>query len=101
MRSVFLQGVLVETLNLKTALFFLVFLPQFADPTRGPVKGQMLMLGGCFIILAIIYDGSIGLLSGMLGGWLRDSARFLRAQRYASGSIYAFLAAQTTLGGAV
>lgn len=101
LRSVFLQGVLVETLNLKTALFFLVFLPQFADPKRGPVEGQMLMLGGLFIALAVVHDGLVGLLSGMLGGWLRDSTRFLRAQRYVSGSIYGFLAVQTTLSGAV
>jgi threonine/homoserine/homoserine lactone efflux protein len=40
------DSVLVEVLNPKTALFFVAFLPQFADPAAGwPVWAQLLALG--------------------------------------------------------
>ena len=42
----FRQSVLVELLNPKTALFFVAFLPQFADPAAAlPVWTQLLILG--------------------------------------------------------
>jgi threonine/homoserine/homoserine lactone efflux protein len=96
-KPIFLQGVLVEALNPKTAIFFIAFLPQFADPARGPVEAQILMLGALFILLAIFNDGLIGLLAGSLGERLRTSARVLAAQRYVAGSVYLSLATFTTL----
>src|SRR5258705_7458303 len=41
----FREGIVVEALNPKTAAFFLAFLPQFVDPTAGPVWLQFLLLG--------------------------------------------------------
>src|SRR5690242_2030640 len=43
----FTQGVVVNVLNPKTAIFFLAFLPQFVDPRRGPVAVQIVVLGAC------------------------------------------------------
>jgi threonine/homoserine/homoserine lactone efflux protein len=37
----FRQGVVTEALNPKTALFFVSFLPQFAQPHAGPLAAQL------------------------------------------------------------
>src|SRR5262249_29318917 len=42
---IFRESILVEVLNPKTALFFLAFLPQFADFSAGPLAPQLLLLG--------------------------------------------------------
>jgi len=51
----------------------LAFLPQFADPQQGPLPQQILVLGGIFIAATIMVFGSIALLAGMLGNWLKRS----------------------------
>jgi threonine/homoserine/homoserine lactone efflux protein len=84
----FRQGVIVNVLNPKTALFFLAFLPQFVDPARGSVPLQMIMLGTIFVLLGLTTDGSYALLAGTFGGWLKTSTAYLRAQRYVAGSVY-------------
>ena len=98
-QRIFAQGVLVSALNPKTALFFLAFLPQFVDPDRGAVAGQILILGGVFISLAVCTDGLYALSSGTLGGWLRHNLGFLRAQRLFAGTVYIGLGLTTALTG--
>src|SRR5215207_5097161 len=45
---VYWQGLVVNLLNPKTALFFFAFLPQFVNPNKGNVTGQTLLLGVLF-----------------------------------------------------
>jgi threonine/homoserine/homoserine lactone efflux protein len=99
---VFSQGVVVNTLNPKTALFFLAFLPQFVDPSRGAAWTQILLLGATFVILALCSDGLYALLSGTAGGWLRrkiEGASFRRGQRFISGGILIALGAVAAVSG--
>ncbi len=84
----FRQGVLVATLNPKTALFFFAFLPQFVDPSRGSVSLQLLTLGCIFVAMAIFTDSIYALLAGTAGQLLKGTGFFLRAERYVIGSVY-------------
>src|SRR6202044_410317 len=64
LRRVFVQGVVVEALNPKTALFFFAFLPQFVNPARGQVSLQFLALGMLFTLLGFISDSIWTLTAG-------------------------------------
>lgn len=100
--GVFWQGVIVDLLNPKVALFFLAFLPQFVDPAAGSAWLQILLLGLTFSIVGLCTDSLYALLSGTAGGWLRrrcESASFRRGQRYFSGSIYLALGAAAAISG--
>ncbi|MBI4278374.1 MAG: LysE family translocator [Armatimonadetes bacterium] len=99
LRLIFSQGFLVNALNPKTALFFLAFLPHFADPARGYVAVQILFLGGVFVSLAICSDSTYAVLAGTLGSRLRAQGRFLRAQRYVAAAVYIALGITAALAG--
>jgi threonine/homoserine/homoserine lactone efflux protein len=93
-RRVFTQGVVVNVLNPKTALFFLAFLPQFVDRDR-TVWTQIAVLGLCWIALGLMSDGAYALAGGTIGGFIR---RRRRAVRYASGGIFVGLGAVAATG---
>jgi threonine/homoserine/homoserine lactone efflux protein len=61
--------------NPKVSIFFLAFLPQFADPGRGSLTLQMLLLGGVFIVSTLMVFGTIALLAGSIGQWLNRSPK--------------------------
>jgi len=69
----FRQGVLVDLLNPKTALFFLAFLPGFVERGQGPVAMQVAMLGCCFVVLATLTDGAYALASARISRRVRGS----------------------------
>ena len=89
----FRQGLLVDALNPKTAMFFLAFLPQFIDPGAGSVAAQTLVLGLCFVVLATLSDGAYALLAGLAAERLRG-----RGLKRVSGGAYVGLGALTALG---
>jgi threonine/homoserine/homoserine lactone efflux protein len=99
LRTVFNQGVVVNVLNPKTALFFLAFLPQFVDPEAGSVALQTALLGAVFVVLALMSDSAYALLAGTLGTTLRRNVGFLRAQRWVSGSVFVGLGLATAVSG--
>jgi threonine/homoserine/homoserine lactone efflux protein len=92
----FWQGVLVNALNPKTAIFFLAFLPQFVDPARGAVAFQVAVLGFVFISIALVSDSVWGLAAGTFGPRLRTRVR-QRVQRWGSGSVFVALGIGTAL----
>jgi threonine/homoserine/homoserine lactone efflux protein len=99
LRQVFFQGVVVNVLNPKTALFFFAFLPQFVDPARGSVAIQIFTLGLIFAAMGLMSDGMYALLAGSIGGWLKRNPTFMRRQRYLTGGIYIALGLSAALAG--
>lgn len=91
------QGVMTEVLNPKTALFFLSFIPQFVNHT-GQVFAQFIVLGTISVTLNTAADVVVTLLAGPLGRRIRNSARFRRRQRTATGVVMIGLGAYLALG---
>jgi threonine/homoserine/homoserine lactone efflux protein len=89
----FRQGLLVDALNPKTAMFFLAFLPQFIDPAAGAVATQTLVLGLTFVALATLSDGAYALLASAAAARMRGGSRLRRA----SGAAYIGLGALVAL----
>jgi threonine/homoserine/homoserine lactone efflux protein len=87
LRRVYVDGIVVNVLNPKTALFFMAFLPQFVDPSRGPIWTQTLVLGLLFIALGCLSDGMYALAGAQAGRWLRGRQGAGRSGRYAEGAI--------------
>lgn len=91
-RSALAQGAVVNVLNPKVALFFLAFLPPFIDPRRGPVAGQVLLLGLLYLLLGMCSDGAYALAASAVAKRLRRRAgerdRLVRRGRVASGIVY-------------
>lgn len=85
-QGAFRQGILTEVLNPKTALFFLSFIPQFIAPARGHVFLQFVLLGALSVILNTAADLIVVALAAPLERKLKNSARFRRGQRVASGA---------------
>lgn len=98
-RRLFTEGFVVNVLNPKTAVFFLAFLPQFADPARGPVAPQIILLGLIWILLGVVSDGGYALLAAALSGWIRRSRRIARRLDVGSGLVYLGLGAAAALTG--
>jgi threonine/homoserine/homoserine lactone efflux protein len=97
---VFSQSVLVQVLNPKVALFFLAFLPQFVDPSRGAAWTQVVVLGATLAFLGLFTDGLYALLGGTAAGWIRNRGPGLRrAGRYVTGGIYIALGAVAAVSG--
>ena len=93
----FTDGVVVSVFNPKIAVFFLAFLPQFVDPSRGPITHQVLLLGIIYVGLALITDGAYALLAGSLRHWLGGRIMQGPLPRYLSGGVYMGLGVNAAL----
>ena len=98
LRRVYVDGVIVNVLNPKVALFFLAFLPQFLDPSR-PVSGQVVTFGLVLIAIGLTSNVAYALAADALGGWLRRRPGFARRQGMVVGGIYLTLGAAAALTG--
>jgi threonine/homoserine/homoserine lactone efflux protein len=86
------RGIIMNVTNPKVSIFFLAFLPQFADPQRGSISLQMVALGGIFIMATILVFGAVALIGGVLGEWLNRSARAQKFVNWVAGTVFVGLA---------
>ena len=98
--NLFGQGVLVNLLNPKTALFFLAFLPQFVDPSRGHATLQILELGVLFSLTGWMSDSVWALLAGTFAAKIRGNVRLRRTQRNVAGGALIALGLASAFSGA-
>ena len=95
----FTDGVIVSIFNPKIAMFFIAFLPQFVEPSRGPVAQQILLLGFIYAVLALVTDGTYATLAGHLRNWFSGRVMQGPLPRYLCGGLYLGLGVNTALTG--
>ncbi|MFN8511421.1 MAG: LysE family translocator [Thermomicrobiales bacterium] len=95
--QVYVQGVASNLLNPKIAVFFLAYLPQFADPTTGRLGAQLLLLGLIFAALTWGLFSAIAVCSGAIGGWLRRRPRAATGLGWLTGGVLVALGIRLAL----
>jgi len=91
------NGFWVGVLNPKSIVFFAAILPQFVDPEKNNVTAQLLLLGAIFATIALISDGSYGLLAGTVRSWLAGDVKRLIFMRRFGGVVMIGLGVFTIL----
>jgi len=85
------QGFAVGSLNPKGMVFFAAIVPQFVDRAKGSITMQMIIMATIFAAIALISDGSWGLLAGTIREWFaRDIKRLIR-MRITGGAVMILL----------
>jgi threonine/homoserine/homoserine lactone efflux protein len=96
---ILLQGLVTNVLNPKVALFFLAFLPQFADPARGPLWSQLLLLGVLFNLSGTLINLAVALVASSVLRFATGGVRTGFWLRRLSAAVFISLGARLALAG--
>lgn len=91
------QGILVDLLNPKVAIFFMAFLPQFVRPDHGSPSLQLVGLGTLVIAVAIPVESFFVLAASRTTGFFRKHPRTSLWLDRALGSVLLSLGARLAL----
>ena len=95
--ALYRRGIVMNVTNPKVSLFFLAFLPQFCDPTRGSVAVQVLILGVLFMLATIVVFWTVAALGGRLAVWFNRSPRGQIIMQRVAGCVFVAMAAALLL----
>jgi threonine/homoserine/homoserine lactone efflux protein len=73
--AVYRQGFMIDVLNPKVAVFFMAFLPQFANPALGHIPAQLVLHGALVIAVALVVEAGIVLIAARFTAALRRNPR--------------------------
>jgi threonine/homoserine/homoserine lactone efflux protein len=93
------RGFIANVVNPKVALFFIAFLPQFADPARGAVWPQLLLLGAIFAAQTVAIFGALGWFAGGIGERLQQKPALAIWLDRCAGTIFFLLALHLATSG--
>jgi threonine/homoserine/homoserine lactone efflux protein len=90
--AMYRRGIVMNATNPKVSIFFLAFLPQFAEPERGSVAVQIVVFAGAFLLATLLVFGGIAIAAGKLGAWLRTRPGVQRGMNRMAGLVLLGLA---------
>ena len=91
------NAMLGSLLNPKALLFFMVFLPQFVDPSKGNIATQLVILGLALSAASVVFNTTLGAFSGQLGTLVQRHPRAATFQKWLLGGVLAALAVRMFL----
>ena len=90
--NLYRRGIVMNLTNPKVSLFFMAFLPQFADPSHGSMTVQFFLLGAVFIMATLLVFSAVSFLAGGFGDKFRNSALAQKAVNRIAAAVFIALA---------
>ena len=95
--NLYRRGIIMNLTNPKVSLFFMAFLPQFADPRHGSMMLQFFQLGAVFIMATILVFSVISFIAGGVGEKFSNSPLAQKIVNRTASAVFIGLAVKLAL----